>query len=66
MPNIYVSLKSFCLKVIYMATKVLNTRNQLCDTTSILCNSTHKQQFYGLFPGPPGWAGARREPLDFM
>jgi len=24
------------------------------------------QPFYGLFPGPPGWAGARRELLDFM
>ena len=28
---------------------------------------THtKQPFYGPFPGPPGWAGARRELLDFM
>ena len=24
------------------------------------------QTFYGPFPGPPGWAGARRELLDFM
>ena len=24
------------------------------------------QPFYGSFPGPPGWAGARRELLDFM
>jgi len=26
----------------------------------------HTQPFYGLFPGPTGWAGARRELLDFM
>jgi len=26
---------------------------------------THNR-FMGLFPGPPGWAGARRELLDFM
>jgi len=24
------------------------------------------QPFYDPFPGPPGWAGARRELLDFM
>ena len=24
------------------------------------------QPFYGLFPGPPGWAGARRELLDLL
>jgi len=27
---------------------------------------TTPQPFYGPFPGPPGWAGARRELLDFM
>jgi len=27
---------------------------------------THTQLFYGPFQGPPGWAGARRELLDFM
>jgi len=26
----------------------------------------HTQPFYGPFPGPPGWASARRELLDFM
>jgi len=32
------------------------------------CNQVYQtpQPFYGLFPGPPGWAGARRELLDFM
>jgi len=27
---------------------------------------TTPQPFYGPFPGPPGWTGARRELLDFM
>jgi len=27
---------------------------------------TTRQPFTALFPGPPGWAGARRELLDFM
>jgi len=26
----------------------------------------HHNHFTALFPGPPGWAGAEREPLDFM
>jgi len=26
----------------------------------------HHNRFTALFPGPPGWAGARRELLDFM
>jgi len=26
----------------------------------------HHKCFMALFPGPPGWAGARRELLDFM
>jgi len=26
----------------------------------------HHNRFMALFPGPPGWAGARRELLDFM
>ena len=26
----------------------------------------HRNRFTALFPGPPGWAGARRELLDFM
>ena len=26
----------------------------------------HHNHFAALFPGPPGWAGARRELLDFM
>jgi len=26
----------------------------------------HHKHFTAFFPGPPGWADARREPLDFM
>jgi len=29
-------------------------------------NYHHHNHFAALFPGPPGWAGARRELLDFM
>jgi len=28
--------------------------------------TNHRNHFMALFPGPPGWAGARRELLDFM
>jgi len=32
-----------------------------------VCNATHHHNhFTAPFPGPPGWAGARRELLDFM
>jgi len=34
--------------------------------TSALNHTPQTQPFYGPFPGPPGWAGARRELLDFM
>jgi len=36
---------------------------------TFLCTHTHTHthnRFTALFPGPPGWAGARRELLDFM
>ena len=29
-------------------------------------HTTHHNRFMALFPGPPGWAGARGELLDFM
>jgi len=33
----------------------------------IICLHTHTHNcFTALFPGPPGWAGARRELLDFV
>ena len=32
----------------------------------MLATHTHTQLFYGPFSGTPGWAGARRELLDFM
>jgi len=30
------------------------------------CTPSHHNRFMALFPGPPGWAGARKELLDFM
>jgi len=35
-------------------------------TTATLWLPPSPLPFYGPFPGPPGWAGARRELLDFM
>jgi len=29
-------------------------------------NHNHHNRFAAIFPGPPGWAGARREVPDFM
>ena len=38
----------------------------LTSVNCLLTYFTTPQPFYGPFPGPPGWAGARRELLDFM
>jgi len=32
----------------------------------LLLPPSHHNRFTALFPGPPGWAGARRELLNFM
>ena len=43
-----------------------------CTPLNVWCTSKpaktlpHHNRFTTLFPGPPGWAGARRELLDFM
>jgi len=36
---------------------------QQCQSTE---GNHHHNRFMALFPGPPSWAGARRELLDFM
>jgi len=41
-----------------------NVRHILYITDST--TTPHHNRFTTLFPGPPGWAGARRELLDFM
>jgi len=48
--------------------RLLTPRHLVCWLSeSVDCASTPTPQlFYGPFPGPPGWAGARRELLDFM
>jgi len=39
----------------------------VCSNHCIFCVTTPSPQpFYGFFPGPSGWASARREHLDFM
>jgi len=40
-------------------------RHHCCQLTDLLDNKP-SQPFYGPFSGPSGWAGARRELLDFM
>jgi len=43
--------------------------NLVNASTYLLCMLVphhHHNRFTALFPGPPGWAGARRELLDFM
>jgi len=49
----------------------LGTIAQLCRAISlqlrhVLTHTHTHNRFTALFPGPPGWAGARRERLDFM
>jgi len=41
------------------------SRKSWTEGTSLITTTT-PQPFYGPFSGPPGWAGARRELLDFM
>jgi len=38
----------------------------IADNTLYMTPPPPPQPFYGPFPGPPSWAGARRELLDFM
>ena len=46
---------------------VNNLSNCICNVpTSILIQQHNNNRFTALFPGPPRWAGARRELLDFM
>jgi len=63
-----------CMWPIYISCRLRLTRNVIkagmqqwsaryCDTNT----HTHTHNcFTALFPGPPGWAAARRELLDFM
>jgi len=44
----------------------LNQQSLVWCTSLLLQPPPHHDRFTALFPGPPGWAGARRELLDFM
>ena len=46
-------------------TKNKNIHN-MCPINWLRQSTPHHNRFTALFPRPPGWAGARREPLDFM
>jgi len=48
---------------VFQYTNEVFVRNPKCWETSV---PQHHNRFTALFPGPPEWAGARRELLDFM
>jgi len=78
--TVYFCFVTFCY--CHHVSRFLFKKNQLGDRKDIRCrcknvhpkvlcqthadSTTPPQPFYGPFPGPPGWAGARRELLDFM
>jgi len=51
----------------WMLSTTTTTYNVFSGTLNPTHSLTHSPQaFYGPFPEPPGWAGARRELLDFV
>ena len=46
-----------------MGTEIADPRHIYCKSALV---QQQQQPFYGPFAGTPGWAGARRELLDFM
>ena len=53
----------WCCKAEWVGTVVIPSSLQTLNHSSL---HHHHNRFTALFPGPPGWAGARRELLDFM
>ena len=55
-------------KLVFLWTAVYDMLIRPIEVTAVfLKDHTHTHdRFTALFPGPPGWAGARRELLDFM
>jgi len=49
----------------YWRSDIVNNSKQ-CSSSFQLFHHHHHNRFKALFLGPPGWAGARRELLDFM
>ena len=45
---------------------VCHTQTSLVADSSHRYHTPHHNHFMALYPGPPGWAGARKELLDFM
>jgi len=55
------------LKLVNFNWAILKNQGGLVFWSTLYCVTTPPPQlFKALFPGPPGWAGARRELLDFM
>jgi len=55
----------------YKPTAAFHLKIYLCEWAVFIHiihagNHHHHNRFTALFPAPPGWAGARRELLDFM
>ena len=49
----------------YGKTKSNTIKAHIHQSKEMYYNTNHNR-FTALFPGPPRWAGARREPVDFM
>jgi len=56
----------YLLHVINDLVKLHQLGRQLLNLKSTKVYINHHNHFMALFPGPPGWAGARRELLDIM
>jgi len=55
-----------CLTVFYVSLFCKHVRLSCVFLIKLLTYHTTQNRFTALFPGPPGWAGTRRELLDFM
>ena len=57
-----------CEKMFLFSSTLFVLLRLFLDFPSLIVHTTppHHNRFTALFPGPPGWAGARRELLDFM
>ena len=57
---------SQCYFACKTGSQTVKNSTQNAPNLTILYSKPHYNRFTALFPGPPGWASARRELLDFM